>query len=277
MSAQPVNTALPMPRQEPAFDAIAQDYDQIFTHSLLGRAQRTLVHAALRDHFRKGQRILDLNCGTGEDAVYLASQGMSVLACDVSEGMIDVARRKAASHAFKLCVEFAVCANENLDSLQDRAPFDGVLSNFGGLNCTADLAAVACGLSRLVRPGGEAFLCVIGRYCAWETFWYSIRGQWGKAFRRMKAGGAEAKIGEGSLRVYYPTVREFRDAFAPSFKLVSWRGVGVILPPSWMEPLFHHRYSLVTLLAHFDRTLGAVPVFRGVADHILFHFVREGQ
>ena len=278
MSVHMANGPLPLLHQKPAFDAIAQDYDRIFTHSVLGRAQRSLVYEALRGHFHKGQRILDLNCGTGEDAINLASQGISVLACDVSERMIEVARSKAEiARQARSAIDFAVCANENLDLLRSEAPFDGVLSNFGGLNCTGDLGGVARSLSHLVRPGGKVFLCVLGRFCAWEIFWYSVCAQWRRAFRRMRAGGTEARIGYEVLRVHYPTVREYRDAFAPSFKLLSWRGIGVVLPPSWMEPLFQHRQALVNLLTHIDRTLGLVPPFRGVADHILFHFVREGK
>jgi ubiquinone/menaquinone biosynthesis C-methylase UbiE len=277
MTVQAANNALPLLHQRPAFDEIAQDYDRIFTHSILGKAQRSLVHEALRGYFHEGQRVLDLNCGTGEDAIHLASMGLSVLACDVSKRMLDVARIKAAGHPFELALDFAVCANEDLGALQDRAPFDGVLSNFGGLNCTADLAGVARSLAHLVRPGGEVFLCLLGPFCAWEIFWYSVRAQWCKAVRRMKRGGSEAKIGGAGLRVYYPAVREIRNAFASSFELVSWRGVGVVLPPSWMEPLFQHRPALVNLLTRVDRKLGRVPVFRGVADHILFHFVREGK
>jgi ubiquinone/menaquinone biosynthesis C-methylase UbiE len=277
MTAYTANSALARLNPSPAFDGIAQDYDRIFTHSLLGRAQRSLVHEALRGHFREGQRILDLNCGTGEDAIHLASRGLSVLACDISERMIDVARVKAALHQSKPPIDFAVCANENLDLLRDQAPFDGVLSNFGGLNCTPDLAAVARSLSHLVRPGGKVFLCMIGRFCAWEIFWHSMRAQWSKAFRRIRPGGVEARIGAAGLRVFYPGVRELRDALAPSFRLVSWRGIGVVLPPSWMEHYFQHRHGLVDFLARADRTLGLIPIFRGTADHILFQFVREGK
>lgn len=277
MSTQTATGALPRPHPSPVFDAIAWDYDRIFTHSILGRAQRSLVHEALRGHFHEGQRILDLNCGTGEDAIHLAAQGLSVVACDISERMIDVARSKAALRQLRSGIDFAVCANENLDHLQSRGPFDGVLSNFGGLNCTADLAAVGRSLSHLVRPGGNVFLCMLSHCCAWEMCWYSIRGKWRKAFRRIRAGGTEARIGAADLHVYYPTVREFRNVFAPSLKLVSWRGIGVVLPPSWMEPYFQHRHRLVDVLARVDRTLGFAPMFRGVADHILFHFVREDK
>ncbi|HZD47589.1 MAG TPA: methyltransferase domain-containing protein [Silvibacterium sp.] len=275
MSTHTLSGAVPSIHQRPAFDLIARDYDRIFTHSVLGKAQRSLVHEALRPRLRTGQRVLDLNCGTGEDAVFLASLGMSVFACDISEGMIEIARRKAGHTDHGSAIDFAVCANEHLESLADHAPFDVVLSNFGGLNCTDDLAHIARGLSQLVRPGGEVFLCVLGRVCAWEILWYSVRGNWRKAFRRIRPGGTEARISGASLRVHYPSVREMRHAFAPSFTLESWRGIGVAVPPSWLASAFHARPRVVELLKHIDRCLGVLPMSRGLADHILFHFVRE--
>ncbi len=191
--------------------------------------------------------------------------------------MIEIARRKTANSSHASTIEFALCANEHLESLAGHGPFDYVLSNFGGLNCTADLASVAQALSNLVRPGGEGFLCMLGRTCAWEIFWYSARMNWQKAFRRMMPGGTEARIREASFRVHYPSVRELQRAFSPAFRLESWRGIGIALPPSWLEPAFKGRPRLAGMLKHIDRCLGVLPVSRGLADHILFHFVRESQ
>jgi len=269
------NVASSLPHQAPAFDTIAEEYDQIFTYSILGKAQRSLVHEALRDSFQEGQHVLDLNCGTGEDAILMAAGGVSVLACDVSKRMISVAWQKFASCGATLPVTFAVCANEHLDSLKDCEEFDGALSNFGGLNCTADLTRVSRALSDLIRPRGEVFLCMLGPFCAWEVVWHSVHGRWRKAFRRMKTGGADARIGGESVHVHYPSVRQIREAFAPAFRLASWRGIGVALPPSWMEPVFQDRPSFVDWLTQIDRWLGVVPIFRGAADHVLLRFVRE--
>jgi ubiquinone/menaquinone biosynthesis C-methylase UbiE len=261
----------------PVFDGIAEEYDRIFTDSVIGKAQRSLVHAALNDRFYIGQRILELNCGTGEDAILLASQGLSVFACDVSSRMIQVARRKAAHHESRLPVTFAVCANEHLDWLRRQGTFDGALSNFGGFNCTPDLSSVAREMEKLVRPGGQFFLCMVGRFCLWEILWYCLRGRWGKAFRRLKRNGSVAHIGGNSVRVYYPKVRDVRAAFAPGFRLQAWRGIGVVLPPSWMEPFFRNRPGLVERLRQMDAWLGERWLFRGIADHILYRFVREGE
>ena len=77
------STALPNPAGR-AFDALAERYDGMFTNSLIGRAQRDAVWSMAIRTFKCGDRILELNCGTGEDALFLAHHGITVLACDAS-------------------------------------------------------------------------------------------------------------------------------------------------------------------------------------------------
>jgi len=59
--------------------SIGSDYDQIFTESLIGRAQRNAVWKILNRTFSEKDNILELNCGTGEDAIHLASRGYRYL------------------------------------------------------------------------------------------------------------------------------------------------------------------------------------------------------
>jgi len=77
-----------------AFDSIAETYDQLFTNSKVGRAQRDVVWQRAAHLFPCGGRILELNCGTGEDAVFLAERGIEVTACDASVLMIHQARAR---------------------------------------------------------------------------------------------------------------------------------------------------------------------------------------
>ena len=55
-----------------AFSSLAASYDDLFTRSTIGRAQRNVVWDVLLNAFEPGTRILELNCGTGEDALFLA-------------------------------------------------------------------------------------------------------------------------------------------------------------------------------------------------------------
>jgi hypothetical protein len=156
-----------------------------------------------------------------------------------------------------------VCRAEDLASLE--GPFDGAISNFGALNCVEDLSTVAESLAAVVRPGGRAAICLLGRCCAWETLYYGVRLQFGKAFRRW-AGKATAPIA-----VWYPTVGEVRAAFAYGFALESWMGIGLLVPPSYLKlPA-----AMVAALAACDRVLARMPLLRAMADHRLFVLVRK--
>ena len=107
--------------------------------------------------------------------------------------------------------------------------------------------------------------------------WYGLRGKFGKAFRRLKRNGSDAFIRGQKIHVTYPSVDDVRRSFAPAFRLEMWRGVGIVLPPSWMEPFFHRRPRLVEKLTRVDAWLGGLWMFRGLADHILYRFVRESE
>jgi SAM-dependent methyltransferase len=82
-----------------SFDSLAATYDDDFTESEIARWLRARVHERLTLHFGAGDQVLELGCGTGEDALYLARRGVQVLATDASLAMLDVARAKTAAES----------------------------------------------------------------------------------------------------------------------------------------------------------------------------------
>jgi len=69
--------------------------------------------------------VLDAGCGTGENALYLASLGLSVLGVDVAETAVAIARAKAADRGIK--VEFVAADAFDLERLGRK--FDTVLDS----------------------------------------------------------------------------------------------------------------------------------------------------
>lgn len=259
---------LPMP----AFDSLAESYDRIFTDSLIGRAQRDAVWRELENTFLPGHRVLELNCGTGVDAVYLAQRGVRVDAFDSSPAMIRVAQRRVPPGSL-VPARFQVMATEDLAAV--HSTYDGAFSNFAGLNCVEDLRAVAHNLGRLVRPLGHLVLCMANRFCAWEACWWLAHGSPSKAFRRLQRGGTRAELAPGAfVRVRYPSLKELRGLFEPEFCLVSARGVGLLVPPSYLEPQARRVPRLLSGAAHLDARLSSLPVGRLIADHMLLKFRR---
>ena len=81
------------------FDIAAQHYDTNFTFSKIGKAQRKMVFRYLNSIINNNNKlsILELNCGTGEDAIHLNKMGHNVVATDISEEMIKTAKAKTHS------------------------------------------------------------------------------------------------------------------------------------------------------------------------------------
>lgn len=283
MSSKSTTTLDTASRPAP-FDTLAGTYDEQFTDSLIGRAQRQAVWRELDHLFRPGQRILEINCGTGVDAMYLARRDVEVVACDSSSRMIEVARERLCraelasglGAALRAKVRFEILATEEIGKLQDsEASFDGVLSNFAGLNCVEDLRAVARDLARLLKPGAAVAICLFGPCCAWEILWYLGHGNVRKAFRRLRSSGDLAELGQGmAVRVGYPTVSTLARLFAPQFRLRTWKGLGVAVPPSYVERLAGRFLRLLGFAACADRWLSSVPLLRGLGDHVFLVFER---
>ena len=76
------------------FDPLAADYDEAFTRSPIACYLRGRVHQRLQTHFPAGAHVLELGCGTGEDARFLAERRVSVLATDSSPAMLADAEAK---------------------------------------------------------------------------------------------------------------------------------------------------------------------------------------
>jgi SAM-dependent methyltransferase len=256
-----------------AFDSIADEYDSLFTDSLIGRLQRQAVWRQAERIFQTGDRVLELNCGTGEDALFLVRKGISVCACDASKGMIERARKRKAAEAPGCDVEFRVLATEDLQSLPRQAPFDGVFSNFSGLNCVFDLAHTTQVLAQRVRLGAQLLLCLSSRFCAWEIFYYSLRGEFRKAFRRT-SGLTKACVSNSIFRVYYPTLNGILRAFQPVFRLRSITGIAITVPPSYLESWARRNPRLVRMCGAVDRLVCQWPGIRVLGDHMLLHLER---
>ena len=176
-----------------AFDSFAADYDRSFTTSAIGQRLRAAVWRRLDAAFRPGDRVLELNCGTGEDAVYLGRRGVHVLATDISTEMLTVTRAKVARAGVAGLVDVAQMPIEDLAQHRRLGGFDGALSNFGGLNCVDDLAGAARGLAAVLRPGARVLLCVMGPAVPWEWGWYLAHGQPRTAMRRLRRGMISAR------------------------------------------------------------------------------------
>ena len=145
-----------------------------------------------------------------------------MLATDASAGMIDVAVRRG--------IDAIALRAEDVGELATLGPFDGVLSNFGGLNCVADLGVFVDGMAACLRPGGTALLCIMGPTVPWEWIWYLLHGQPRTAFRRFSPVTQWRGI-----EIRYPSIRTMRRLTGTAFDVTRVWALGALIPPSYAE------------------------------------------
>jgi SAM-dependent methyltransferase len=266
-------------RRPLAFDRVAADYDRTFTGTPLARLLREAVWSRLDGHVRPETRVLDIGCGTGEDAIWLAQRGARVVAADASPAMLEVTRQKARRAGVSDRIETLVLdVSSPLPRFAGEGQGVGVgVSNFGALNCIADLRPIALALAGWIQPGGYLLLVFLNRWCVWEIAWHVLHLQPRVAFRRLRRDGVDARIGEGLVRVWYPSIGSIRRVFAPAFQLQRVAGLGIWLPPSYLEPVVARRPCLFRWLARLERATASAFPFSHSADHVLLEFERAAR
>ena len=108
----------------------------------IGQPQPTIVRLASKGGFAGA--VLDVGCGTGENALHLASLGLSVLGVDVAETALAIAREKADERGIK--VEFAAADAfqlERLGRMFETVLDGGLFHTFNGDERTRYVASLA--------------------------------------------------------------------------------------------------------------------------------------
>ena len=261
-----------------AYDAYARQYDSLLDENRINAYMRQELDAILASSFGPGSRLLELGCGTGDEAIAMAGQGCEVVASDPSPEMIEIATRKVRERGLEGHVRFFAARARDLDGLSggplEGAPFDGAYASFS-LSYEPDLTPVSRALASLLRPAGQCVIAAMNRLCAVEWAAALVGARPALAGRRLRRGTAH-KVGAFVTLVYPRTATEMARAFRPAFRLERVRALPVVLPPHYANRALSQWPSLVELFEHADPHLGRLPLLRLLGDHTVLRFRRMG-
>lgn len=264
----------------PAFDAVAAGYDDSFTDSAVGRAQREQVWHFLTEIRSRHQirNVLECNCGTGVDAQWLAGQGLAVVATDASPQMIAVTRTKVLEAGLQP-VKTAVCTLQELhwnETVVQGAPYDLLFSNFGGLNCLSpeEIRQWNDQLRTLITDKGLLILVVMSRFSWWETLYFLLKGKPRAAFRRLSRKPVEARLDANTtIPTWYYGPTEL-SGLLPDYRVKKCAPVGFWLTPSYLDPFFRRRPGWLRLLNRLEKK-SAAAWLAPAADHFFLLLERK--
>lgn len=249
-----------------AFSRQAPHYDSYEENNHILKWMRGQVQRHALTHLHPGDHILEINAGTGIDAVYFAQLGCRVHATDFSDEMIKQLDKKIARLKLQNQITTQQISYTELNNIQKK--YDYIFSNFGGLNCIPNLSPVAKSIPKLLKPGGMVTLVIMPPVCPWELA-LILRGHFKTAVRRLHRNGTVAHVEGVHFRSYYFAPGQILKTFGKDFRKIAVRGLGSISPPPYMEN-FPRRYpGIYRLLTTIDERLSYFPPFNRWADHFI--------
>lgn len=252
-----------------AFNKQAPLFDQLYSGDTIIQYKRRRVRDHVLKWLKPDSTILELNAGTGEDAVFFGQEGHIVNAIDISEAMQNILKEKVKLHGLQKNISHEICSFTELEKLSDRGPYDLIFSNFAGLNCTNELSKVLRAFDSLLKPGGLITLVILSRFCLWE-FLLLFRGKFKTALRRFSGKkGAKAHIEGQFFRCWYYHPSFVKRNLEGSFDVICVEGLCTLVPPSYIEKFAENYPNAFEFLRKNEEKLKCKWPWKYIGDYYI--------
>ncbi len=252
-----------------AFTKQAIHFDQLYNENTIIQFKRDRVRRHMCRFLPLNSSILELNAGTGEDAIWLAQHGHNIHATDIASGMQDILKKKVKASGLQEKITHELRSFNELEQLQNKGPFDHIFSNFAGLNCTGELQEVISSFVPLLKDNGTATLVLLPRFCLWE-FSLLLKGKFKTATRRLFASnGAKARVEGEYFTCWYYNPSDVIQYSRKEFEVVSFEGLCTFVPPSYMEGFAEKHPRLYSTLVKTEEKLKTTWPWKSVGDYYI--------
>jgi ubiquinone/menaquinone biosynthesis C-methylase UbiE len=248
-----------------AFSNQSKIFDKLDRENKLTEHLRDIYRTEIDQQIKPGSRILELNCGTGIDTLYFAAKGHQILATDNAEGMLDKLSHKINDQHLKN-VTVQRCSFSELDQLGNQQ-FDYIISNFGGLNCTDNLAQVLHQFNSLLHEGGKVTMVIMPKVSPWELV-MALKGDFKTAFRRFKQQ-TPARVEGVYFSVYYYNPSYVIKALKKEFRTLTLKGIYFAVPPEFYQNFVERYPKSYKWLQAVERRWSKYFPFTYCCDHYM--------
>lgn len=260
-----------------AFSLQSKIFDKIYAANTIVQYKRQRVRNHVLQYLPEGSSILELNSGTGEDAVFFAQQDHHVHATDIAAGMQHVLKQKIVDNGFQNKISTELCSFTQLHLLQNKGPYDLIFSNFGGLNCTNELDKVFSSFENLLKPCGVITLVVISKFCLWEIL-LLFKGKCKTATRRFFSGnGRKAHVEGHHFKCWYYHSAFIIRLLKRSFDVLNVEGLCTIVPPSYIENFAQKYPAIFRFLKRKENRLKANWPWKYMGDYFILSMKKKPE
>jgi ubiquinone/menaquinone biosynthesis C-methylase UbiE len=249
-----------------AFSRQSAVFDKLDEGNKLAAHLRNIFRSEVLSQLPERGNILELNCGTGLDAVYFAGKGHRVLATDNSPGMLAELEKKVKRFGLEDRIRILRRSFDDLDLPADER-FDHIISNFGGLNCSEDLRKVLSQFAPLLKKDGKVTLVIMPRVSPWELL-MAFKGKIATAFRRFKKA-TPASIEGKTFMCYYYSPSYVIKALKKDFRVLTLKGIYITVPPEFYAGFVERYPKMYRLLSRIDNAVSGYFPFNRCCDHFM--------
>jgi ubiquinone/menaquinone biosynthesis C-methylase UbiE len=254
------------------FDHIAT-YDSVFTRTAIGQLQRKHVWRYLEKIIPQldGLEMLELNTGTGEDAIMFSDKGFNLIATDVSTEMLKVTQQKAEKFTMQNRISSQYLDLESMNEMLFDKKFDLIFSNFGGLNSISpdSLQKLFDRIPTMLNPNGRFVGIIMPKFCLWESIYYFARFQFSRMFRRWTSSEVIGNLHGTVLRTWFYSPSQIRAWAEKNFMVIKTQPVGIALPPTCLDTFFLRKKKFLISLHQLEKKINQHSLYSGMADHFI--------
>jgi len=260
-----------------AFNKQAALFDDLYSGDTIIQYKRRRVREHILKFLQPHSRILELNSGTGDDAIFLAKRGHKIHATDISALMQNLLAEKAKLYNVQKSISCELRSFTDLENLSDKGPYDMIFSNFAGLNCTNELDKVLLSLNSLLKPGGIVTMVILPKFSLWE-FLLLFKGKFKTAFRRFSGEkGSKAHIEGEYFRCWYYNPSFIKKHLRNSFTMIGIEGLCSIVPPSYLHGFAEKYPSFFRSLVEHEEKLKTRWPWKVIGDYYIISFRKTGK
>jgi SAM-dependent methyltransferase len=206
------------------YDLIAEDYDHY-----LSEADRQ-VREIVKDEFLtkvNGKNVLDFGAGTGLDMLWLSSNYDHLFFLEPAINMREIAKRSTADTRHKI-----IFVEDHLDysswtpsDLPFATKLDGVLANFGVLNCIADISLFFDKIALLCNAGCYFIATVVDSTLKAVIKYYSLKTVIQNLLNDQAVVYSNNRLADH--KTYIHTIKHYKAAANNNFEFINYTSLNL--------------------------------------------------
>ena len=249
--------------------SLAEEWDRRYENPTI-RYRRSIEFNVISRNIKKGNKVLDIGCGSGRHTFFLLEKGYSVTGVDISQKMLAVLKQKAGGKKYSLSLFTADCNSLPFET----ESFDVVVSVYGPLTHLRNPDSCVREMTRVLKKGGKIIVGVENKWALLPLIRRILKFEWNKITMLLCEGGKPTVFKkengqEVSIWLQYYSLKQlvklFRDA---GFIKIKTYGGLLLIPQEYGYSSKKSLSLLKKILVWLEKQLQNHTPFKNLASYL---------